>query len=554
MEQLSGLDSAFVYMENPSLPMHIGSLAIYDQSTAPGGAVGFKDILSYFEQRLHKARCFRQRLAKVPLGLDHPYWIEDPDFDLEYHVRHIALPHPGDWRQLCIQAARLHARPLDMNKPLWEFTVIEGLDNIPGIPKGSFALVTKVHHAAIDGVSGVEMAAAVHDLTPEGHVTPPTQLWQPDRLPTGVEMLGRSALNTLKTPLRLARLARSSAPSLMRLANQIISRELSVTTSVPRTRFNRNVSPHRVFDGRSFDLAQFKAIKNAVPGAKLNDAVVAVIAGAMREYLLSKDELPKHTMVAMAPISVRAKDQRGEAGNMVSAMSLPICSHIADPIERLQAVVVQSTNAKAVAGAVGLELSNELAHFLPSTIAGLTVRAYGRLEMAERLPPIFNTVITNVPGPGFPLYSMGSRLVANYGLGPIAHGVGLFQPVLSYNNTVTISAISCRQIMPDPAFYCDCLQRSFDQMLAAATAVSTSAANADATDGAGDAPKRKTRKRKARPGKTKAPANGAAADSSTNDAKKGTANSHGETPAAARKLAKKKRRKTSRKKAAKKLD
>ncbi len=552
MEQLSGLDSAFVYMENPSLPMHIGSLAIYDQSTAPGGAVGFKDILSYFEQRLHKARCFRQRLAKVPLGLDHPYWIEDPDFDLEYHVRHIALPHPGDWRQLCIQAARLHARPLDMNKPLWEFTVIEGLDNIPGIPKGSFALVSKVHHAAIDGVSGAEMAAAVHDLTPQGHVSEPTQLWQPDRLPTGVEMLGRSALNTLKTPLRLARLARSSAPSLMRLASQLIRRELSVSTNVPRTRFNRNVSPHRVFDGRTFALADFKAIKNAVPNAKLNDAVVAVIAGAMREYLQSKDELPKSTMVAMAPISVRGKDQRGDAGNMVSAMSLPICSHIADPIKRLEAVVVESTNAKAVAGAVGLELSNELAHFLPSTTAGLIVRAYGRLEMAERLPPIFNTVITNVPGPGFPLYSMGSRLVANYGLGPIAHGVGLFQPVLSYNNTVTISAISCRQIMPDPAFYCECLQRSFDQMLAAAMAVEVPAAKAEPAASAPDAPKRKTRKRKARAAKAKSPSNGAGTNASDKGGKKASDKTNGE--AATDKPAKKKRRKASKKKAARKAD
>jgi len=162
MEQLSGLDATFINMETRNSPTHIGGLYIYDQSSSPGGKVTFKGILAYLESRLHLARCFRQKIVRVPFGLDHPYWIEDPDFDLEYHVRHIALPKPGDWRQLCIQVARLHARPLDLDKPLWEMTVIEGL------PKGCFAVLTKVHHAAVDGVSGVEMTAATHDLEPEG--------------------------------------------------------------------------------------------------------------------------------------------------------------------------------------------------------------------------------------------------------------------------------------------------------------------------------------------------------------------------------------------------
>ena len=167
MQQLSAMDASFVYLETPHTPMHIGSVAIYDPSTAPGGFVRFKDILAFIAARLRGARSFRQRLVRVPFDLDHPYWIEDPEFDLEFHVRHIALPKPGDWRQLCIQAARLHARPMDLTKPLWEFTVIEGLDNIPGLPPGCFALMCKVHHAAIDGMSGVEMSAAVHSITPD---------------------------------------------------------------------------------------------------------------------------------------------------------------------------------------------------------------------------------------------------------------------------------------------------------------------------------------------------------------------------------------------------
>src|SRR5437773_7076733 len=161
MQQLSGLDASFLYFETPNAPMHVGGILVYDQSTAPGGRVTFKGILANFERRLHLVRCFRQRLAYVPFNLDHPYWIEDPDFDLEFHVRHIAPPQPGDWRQLCIQAARLHSRPLDMTRPLWEVTVIEGLDNVDGVAPGSFAVVHKIHHAAIDGVTMLEITSAV---------------------------------------------------------------------------------------------------------------------------------------------------------------------------------------------------------------------------------------------------------------------------------------------------------------------------------------------------------------------------------------------------------
>src|SRR2546421_7966556 len=174
MQQLTGLDASFLYFETPNAPMHVGGISIYDQSTAPNGQVTFKGILENIEKRLHLVRAFRQRIVRVPFDLDHPYWIEDPDFDLEFHVRHIALPKPGDWRQLCIQAARLMARELDLNKPLWEFYVIEGLDNVEGVPEGSFAIVSKVPHAPIDGVSGAEMPPPTHDLTPDAEPAPPT--------------------------------------------------------------------------------------------------------------------------------------------------------------------------------------------------------------------------------------------------------------------------------------------------------------------------------------------------------------------------------------------
>ncbi|MEO0574740.1 MAG: wax ester/triacylglycerol synthase family O-acyltransferase [Pseudomonadota bacterium] len=497
MQQLSGLDASFLYLETINTPMHIGSLCIYDQSTAPGGKVRFKDILAFYEERLHRARVFRQRLARVPMSLDHPYWIEDPDFDLEFHVRHVALPAPGDWRQLCIQAARLHARALDLNRPLWEVSVIEGLDAVKGVPKGSFAVVSKVHHAAIDGVSGAEIAAALHDLSPMAEVSPPSREWVAEREPTGLEMLARTTARTVTAPGRLFKLAQKNLPGVGRMVAGLAKKELQGPPPVPRTRFNGNVTSHRVFDGRSFPLDDIRAIKNSQPGVTVNDVVVAICGGALRKYLQSKLELPEESLVAMAPMSVRRKGDQRSGGNQVATMSLPVRSDIEDPLERLLAVHEASQQAKKMTFAMGTGLAVGAAELLPSTTSGMLVKAFSRMRLAESLPPMFNTVITNVPGVNVPLYSMGSRMVANFGLGPVVHGVGLFQPVLSYNNEITISAVSCREMMPDPAFYCDCLQASFEE-LKAATLGAAAQPNADSAKTKRVAAKKKPAKKTAK--------------------------------------------------------
>ncbi|MGB5625972.1 MAG: wax ester/triacylglycerol synthase family O-acyltransferase [Woeseiaceae bacterium] len=520
MEQLSGLDASFLYLETGNMPMHIGGLAIYDQSTAPGGAVTFKDILRFFEKRVHKARAFRQRLVTVPMSLDYPYWIDDPDFDLEFHVRHIALPKPGDWRQLCIQAARLHARPLDTNRPLWEAYVIEGLDNVAGVPEGSFALVTKFHHAAIDGVSGAEISAAIHDTSPEDTVEAPENDWNPERFPTAMELLGRTAVTTAKKPFEFASLVARNVPTAWRFGRGLLSKELNLTMNVPRTRFNGNVSPHRVFDGRSFSLDEIRAIKGRVEGATVNDVIVSVCGGALRRYLESKGELPEESLVAMAPVSARPEEMRKAAGNMVSTMSLPVRSDIADPLERLRAVHGESEKAKRLTRTLGTSLATEAAHFLPSTTSGLIATAYGRYGLAKRLPPMYNTIITNVPGPNFPLYSMGSQMVASFGLGPVVHGIGLFQPVIGYNGQITVSAISCREMMPDPEFYCDCLTEAFEDLKNAAkkpakkSKTKRSKKRRAKTNGSGrvsddksSASKKTTRKRASKKRPAKAPTN-----------------------------------------------
>jgi WS/DGAT/MGAT family acyltransferase len=476
MKQMSALDASFLYLESSRTPMHIGSLNIYSQETAEGGLVTFKGILADIEARLHLAKPFRQRAVPVPLSLDHPWWIEDPDFDLEFHVRHIALPAPGDWRQLCIQTARLHSRPLDLDRPLWEFTVIEGLDNIEGIPKGSFAVASKMHHAAIDGVSGAEINEAVHNLTPKSEVTAPAKKWKPEPMPTAVELLTRAGFNNLKQPFVLPPLIAETVPAIRRMQQPQVKMP-STPGEIPRTRFSGKVSPHRVFEGRTFDLEAIKAIKNSHEGATINDAVLTICGGAIRRYLDHHGELPASSLVAMAPVSVRTANERGSGGNQVSAMSVALRTDIVDPVERLAAVHETTKEAKELTNAVGARLLTDYTKFLPSVTMAMATRLYSQL--GDRVP-IFNCVVTNVPGPQFPLYAYGAKMVATYGYGPVVDGLGLFIPILSYDGKLTIGVTSCREMMPDPGFFSECIQATFDE-LAAGTAASASSSASRST-------------------------------------------------------------------------
>jgi len=465
MEQLSGLDASFLYFESGTSPMHIGSFAIYDQSSAPGGLVTFKGILRNIERRLHLARCFRQKLVTVPLDLDHPYWIEDPDFDLEFHVRHIALPHPGDWRQLCIQVARIHARPLDLSRPLWEMYVIEGLDNVEGLPKGSFALFTKIHHAAIDGVSGAQIATAIHDLEPEGEPDDEMTRWVPERTPNTFELTARTVANNIRQPFRFLRVASRTAPSLARLLRRTPDAEEEVPSApVPRTRFNGTVSAHRVVEARSFSLQEIRDIRKRVPGATVNDVVLTICAGALRSYLDHHGELPSDSLVAMAPISVRSDDQMGTAGNQISVMFVTLYTDVADPLERLEVVHAGTQESKSSAEAVGARTMTDITQFVPGMLAGLATRLYTRFGLANRIRPFLNTVITNVPGPQIPLYFTGARMVALHGLGPVMDGMGIIHPVFSCSGRISIAVTACRDMLPDPGFYAECLQTSYDHL------------------------------------------------------------------------------------------
>ena len=462
MRQMGGQDASFVYNEAPRMPMHIAGLAIYDPSTA-NGTVTFKGILDHIRARMPLVPTYRERMVRVPFDFDHPWWVVDPEFDLEFHVRHIALPHPGDWRQLCIQAARLHARELDLDRPLWEMYVIEGLDHVEGVPPGSFAVLTKTHHAAIDGVSGVELTSIINDFEP--HAVPPTgpEPPAPEQVPSPYELMVRAGINNAAQTQRFAEFMQRAMPAMPTLptAGQP---QMSQPTPAPRTRFSGTVSPHRVVENRSFDLGEVRRIKSAVDGATINDAVLAVVAGALRRYLESKNELPTDPLLVMAPISIRSEGEKGTLGNRVSAMTLPIPTNEADPLARLRTVHTTTQATKEMASAVPAKTLADFNQFVPWAQMGLAARTAASLKLADTVAPTINTVVTNVPGPQVPLYMAGAKLIKQFGMGPVTDGMGIMHPVLSYNGEIAISVTACREMMPDPAFYAECIQASFDEL------------------------------------------------------------------------------------------
>jgi diacylglycerol O-acyltransferase / wax synthase len=466
MQQLSGQDAMFLHAELDGLPQHIGGVSIYDQSTAPDGKVRFKQILEMLHNRAHLSPIFRRKLAFVPYNLGRPYWVEDPDFDMEYHVRHIALPKPGDWRQLCILSARIHSQPLRRDKPLWEIYVIEGLNNIEGYPTGCFALLMKVHHCAMDGATGTQFMNIVHDLTPETRDVGDAPPWIVER-PSMTRMLGKAYFDAWRKPGQVFDMLKEAGPTFMRLRQGKQHKDFHNIEDKPKTRFQGKISRHRVVEARKFDFEVIRAIKNTQPGTTVNDVMLTIVAGGMRKYLDSKGELPKQSLVTGCPIDVRSAEERAAGGNMVGFMNVALRTDIVDPCERMAAVHEESQSAKAYAEALGPRFAVELTDVMPGNVLSLAIRTASATGLAEA-STVFNTVVTNVPGPPFQLYMCGAALIDSISLGPLLPNVGLFHIVYSTvqnkQGSINLSFSACRDMLPDPAFYADCLQDAFDEL------------------------------------------------------------------------------------------
>ena len=469
MKQLGVLDTAFINLEHPNTPQHVGGLGIYDPSTAPGGFVRFKGVIANFERRLLKHTIFRSRLLRVPGNVDRPYWVEDANFDVEFHIRHIALPQPGDWRQLCILVARLHARPLDMNRPLWEAYIIEGLDNIPGVPKGGFAIYTKMHHSLVDGAGGSSIMSVIHDLEPDPAAVPQApDVVTVDVAPGTMYLAGSAAVNNIKNSVKMLTGGVSVLRDLGKMAVGMAQKKIPVPSiKSPRTRFNTPVGPYRVFEAAEFELADVKFLKDAAK-VKINDVVLSVIAGGLRRYLAHHNELPDESLSVSIPLDMRTRRGMTDENNQVGSVFVELHTNIADPLERLAAVYKSSQEAKIYGENSPLVDVLRLAGVMSPAITTSLVSSYVNNGLTRHLPLGISSVVSNVAGPNFPLYSAGAQMVRYYGLGLLTPGVGLFHLIFSSNGIMTMSILGDRNAMPDPAFYRECIEQSFDELLAAA--------------------------------------------------------------------------------------
>jgi WS/DGAT/MGAT family acyltransferase len=463
-QQLSAQDAQFLYIQTGKTLTHVMGINIYDPSTAPGGKVRFRAIVEHVRSRIDTSPVFKRKLYRLPFDFDHPYWVEDEGFELEAHITHARLPEPGDWRQFCIQAARHFSRPMDMNRPLWDLYIVEGLDRIPGIAPGSFAGLTRIHHAAIDGASAAHMFVALSDLDAKG--TPAIKVkpgsFELGKPPNPVELLTRATAANLTSPVRFVETLAKLSPALLSAAQKSVTEG---TPGVPQTRFNAPISTHKVFDATAFAIADLSKIRKLVEGATINDVVLAICSGALRKYLLHHKELPKDTLIAVAPINRRTSGREAETpGNNISAMSVELATHLADPAERLAAIRAYTSAAKEAKTGISARIMTDLTKHIP----GATMAGVAKLLTSPRFAPkAANVFISNVPGPQLPLYMAGARITHQFAMAPLSHNMGLFIATPSYNGEITFNITSERKIMPDVAYFRECIEASFRELSAA---------------------------------------------------------------------------------------
>jgi len=467
VHQISGMDEFFLHFERSGIPMHVASVAIFDASKAPAGAPTFAQIRECLRRGAERSPMLRKRLLDVPMKLDRPYWLEDQKLEIDEHIRLASLPRPRSWARFCSEVARLFESPLDLGRPLWETIVITDLDGVEGVPPGGFAVITKAHHAVLDGVAGAELMNAFLDPSPEPEKFEPAEERCPDAPPGTLELVARTLTHALTRAGAAADLAARTLPAIVKAqagsqAEPVRTAEPS--TPVVRTVFNGRPSQARVFGGIRLDLEEVQMLRQAVTGATLNDVILSICGGALRLYLQSTQGPQVESLIAVAPVSIRTAGDEIEGGNRISFMTAALGTEIADPLVRLGQICGASRSSKKRTRDLGATTLVDAADLIPSALGELIARAYRALNLSSHHAPFFNCVVTNVPGPREPLYLAGAKMVANYGIGPIFDGVGLIHPVLSYNGGITIAFTSCPSMLREPALYEACLQSAFEEL------------------------------------------------------------------------------------------
>jgi diacylglycerol O-acyltransferase / wax synthase len=469
LQQLSWMDNAFLLGESPRTPGHFCPVVIYDPSSAPGGKVSFDDVVERVRSRLSLDPTFRRKLVRVPLGLDHAYWMEHAGFDINQHVHHETVAAPGDWDSFTALVGQIHSRPLSMDLPLWELTFIDGLGEVEGLPPGCFAVMFKIHHAAVDGVSGVRMLTSLHDSSPDDDQPELADHWAPDPEPSPIALVGRAAAHAMARPLasalRLGGHGAELGKSAMRKATTGNITPPGRPERLPRTRFNGKVGAEKVFDAFRFPIADAKTIKSKVPGATINDVALAIVAGALRSYLDARGELPSGSLTVAVPVSTRTEEQAGSGGNQISMLRTSLHTDIADPLARLAAIHESTKASKQAQQGVSAAAMQDMAQAVPGALIGLGMRAMAALPISG--PVMAHTAVTNVPGSREPIYLAGARGEWFTGCAPLWDGLTLMHSVGSYRDDFSFQITASRDAMPDLQEYMDRLRESRAALMSA---------------------------------------------------------------------------------------
>lgn len=505
MRQLSGVDTSFLAWESPTTVGHVTGVLVLDPSTSPVPWT-FEHLVAHLRSRLANLEPLTQKLVEVPLGLDRPYWVPDPHFDLENHVHHVGVPGDGGRMAFAELVAAIHERPLDRRRPLWECHLVDGLtaDAVATAVRGTGrnrrgatprrryqAVITKIHHAAIDGISGQEILAGLVDLTPDVATPAPdgsapgspvgtTAAPHPTHLPvpTGAEVLGRATLSMLTSPARMARAAGTLARALPVLGpafgrqgpgargDESAGDLLRRFGAAPATPFNAAIGPHRRWAYVAVPLDEVKAVKNAA-GCTVNDVVLAVVAGVLRRWLQDRNALPDRPLVAMVPLSVRQGAEQGVVGNFISPAVTTLATHVENPAQRLAAISQGMTTAKRHHAALPASMLTDLTQVAPPAVAALAARLVASTRLADRVTLPFNVVVSNVPGPPIPLYLAGALILGHYPVSAIVDGVGLNITVVSTNGMLDFGFVADRDLVPDLWAMADLVAPALDELLAA---------------------------------------------------------------------------------------
>jgi diacylglycerol O-acyltransferase / wax synthase len=465
---MSGLDASFLAMETATMKLHVSAVMVFEPLPLHGVETEptFERVRRVVGERLHLVPPLRRRAVRVPFGLHHPVWVDDPDFDLDFHVRRCSVPAPGGPAELSAFVGDVAGRPLDLDRPLWEMYVVEGLES------GHFAIVTKLHHATIDGGSGAEVLAAFFDLGPEPRrVPPPTDRWQPEPVPSERDLVAGALSSLARQPERAASAVRRTVGAVRDLTerNRRLREEDGVDPppapfSAPRTSFNGAISAHRRVAFLDVPLDDVQIIRRAF-GGTVNDVVLAGVASALRRLLIRRGEGVDVSLVALVPMSTRSPEDAGLLGNKVHAMLVSLATNVADPVERLRMISSESRRAKEQARVLSEDLLREWAQLAVPAVSTRIARLAGNLRLFDHVPALFNVLVSNIPGPEIPLWCAGGRLVALYPVGPLADGVGLNITVISYAGTLYFGVLGCRTLVPEVDHLAHLLSDAFSELV-----------------------------------------------------------------------------------------